>query len=130
MTRHDKERATTGPHLATQQNSMGYYDLRGNYYVACLQRKALARIIRNPLSGLSEKFSIVYTPNRHYFRLTFDEDLALAAPLSGGKKFCAGSPIPPPAKDDERLGTTLAGLHYLAFVILMLANLVRRLAQS
>lgn len=34
------------------------------------------------------------------------------------------------ARDYERLGTTLAGLHYLAFAILMLANLVRQLTQS
>ena len=34
------------------------------------------------------------------------------------------------ARDYERLGKTLAGLHYLAFAILMLANLVRQLTQS
>jgi transposase len=34
------------------------------------------------------------------------------------------------ARDYERLGTTLAGLHYLAFAILMLANLARQLTQS
>lgn len=34
------------------------------------------------------------------------------------------------ARDYERLAKTLAGLHYLAFAILMLANLVRQLTQS
>jgi transposase len=34
------------------------------------------------------------------------------------------------ARDYERLSQTLAGLHYLAFAILMLANLVRMLTQS
>jgi transposase len=34
------------------------------------------------------------------------------------------------ARDYERLAQTLAGLHYLAFAILMLANLARQLAQS
>ena len=34
------------------------------------------------------------------------------------------------ARDYERLGKALAGLHYLAFAILMLANLVRQLTQS
>lgn len=34
------------------------------------------------------------------------------------------------ARDYERLSQTLAGLHYLAFAILMLANLARTLAQS
>jgi transposase len=34
------------------------------------------------------------------------------------------------ARDYERLSKTLAGLHYLAFAILMLANLFRQLAQS
>src|SRR5580693_1652071 len=34
------------------------------------------------------------------------------------------------ARDYERLGKILAGLHYLAFAILMLANLARQLAQS
>ena len=34
------------------------------------------------------------------------------------------------ARDYERLSTTLAGLHYLAFAILMLANLARQLTQS
>src|SRR5665213_2152230 len=34
------------------------------------------------------------------------------------------------ARDYERLGKTLAGLHYLVFAILMLANLVRQLTQS
>jgi len=34
------------------------------------------------------------------------------------------------ARDYERLGKTLAGIHYLAFAILMLANLVRQLTQS
>ena len=33
------------------------------------------------------------------------------------------------ARDYERLSKTLAGLHYLAFAILMLANLVRQLTQ-
>lgn len=34
------------------------------------------------------------------------------------------------ARDYERLSQTLAGLHYLAFAILMLANLPRLLTQS
>jgi transposase len=34
------------------------------------------------------------------------------------------------ARDYERLAQTLAGLHYLAFAILMLANLARQLTQS
>ena len=34
------------------------------------------------------------------------------------------------ARDYERLSQTLAGLHYLAFAILMLANLTRLLTQS
>jgi transposase len=34
------------------------------------------------------------------------------------------------ARDYERLGKILAGLHYLAFAILMLANLARQLTQS
>jgi transposase len=34
------------------------------------------------------------------------------------------------ARDYERLAQTLAGLHYLAFAILMLANLFRFLAES
>ena len=34
------------------------------------------------------------------------------------------------ARDYERLAKTLAALHYLAFAILMLANLTRQLAQS
>jgi len=34
------------------------------------------------------------------------------------------------ARDYERLAQTLAGLHYLAFAILMLANLARQLMQS
>jgi transposase len=34
------------------------------------------------------------------------------------------------ARDYERLGNILAGLHYLAFAILMLANIARQLAQS
>jgi transposase len=34
------------------------------------------------------------------------------------------------ARDYERLSQTLAGLHYLAFAILMLANLARQLTQS
>jgi UDP-N-acetylmuramyl pentapeptide synthase len=34
------------------------------------------------------------------------------------------------ARDYERLAKTLAGLHYLAFAILMLANLARQLTQS
>ena len=34
------------------------------------------------------------------------------------------------ARDYERLAQTLAGLHYLAFAILMLANLARSLAES
>jgi transposase len=34
------------------------------------------------------------------------------------------------ARDYERLSTTLAGLHYLAFAILMRANLARQLTQS
>jgi transposase len=34
------------------------------------------------------------------------------------------------ARDYERLAATLAGLHYLAFAILMLANLVRSFAES
>lgn len=34
------------------------------------------------------------------------------------------------ARDYERLAATLAGLHYLAFAILMLANLVRTFAES
>jgi hypothetical protein len=34
------------------------------------------------------------------------------------------------ARDYERLAATLAGLHYLAFICLMLANLVRTFQQS
>ncbi|MFY9854144.1 MAG: IS5/IS1182 family transposase, partial [Terracidiphilus sp.] len=34
------------------------------------------------------------------------------------------------ARDYERLSQTLEGLHYLAFAILMLANLTRLLTQS
>jgi transposase len=34
------------------------------------------------------------------------------------------------ARDYERLAETLAALHYLAFAILMLANLARQLTQS
>ena len=34
------------------------------------------------------------------------------------------------ARDYERLSKTLASLHYLAFAILMLANLARQLSQS
>jgi transposase len=34
------------------------------------------------------------------------------------------------ARDYERLAKTLAALHYLAFAILMLANLARQLAQT
>lgn len=34
------------------------------------------------------------------------------------------------ARDYERLGKILARLHYLAFAILMLANLARQLSQS
>jgi len=34
------------------------------------------------------------------------------------------------ARDYERLAKTLAALHYLAFAILMLANLARQLTQS
>jgi len=33
-------------------------------------------------------------------------------------------------RDYERLSQTLASIHYLAFAILMLANLARQLAQS
>lgn len=34
------------------------------------------------------------------------------------------------ARDYERLAKTLAALHYLVFVILILANLARQLARS
>ena len=55
---------------------------------------------------------------------------AAAAPLGGGKKLRLGRPLPPPGKRLRAAGKTLAGLHYLAFAILMLANLARQLTQS
>ena len=48
----------------------------------------------------------------------------LASPMGGRTKFRLDVSIPPVSGDYERLPETLAGLHYLAFVILMLKNVV------
>ena len=56
---------------------------------------------------------------------------AAAQAVGGGAQFRVGQPLPPPgARDYERLPATLAGLHFAAFICLLLPKLLSLIGGS
>ena len=85
-------------------------------------------------SRRGSKAHIAVDTLEHLLALTVTADegdrAQVAAPLGRGSALWPGHPFSPPGRDYERLASTLAGLHLLAFLMFMLRNLAKTLAQS